>query len=183
MNSKQHYPEGYPDCMIDLETASNSGGGVILSIAAVAFDREKGDIGPAFQQNVDFQDCIDRGMHVDAGTIDWWMQRPTEVWESIREETAPLPESLHRLNEFIARHTQENHRSWAKGSDFEFGLMLRPAYDLTDVEPFWGFPPRNFRCMRTLEIEELSEPVVPHDPVSDARAQARSVIDYYRKQG
>jgi hypothetical protein len=165
--------------MIDLETLSNSSEGALLSIAAVAFDRDAGDLGPTFQQNVSLQDCIDRGMKVDAGTIDWWMEKPVEVWQSVRENDVPLPAALRNLNTFIDQGLQESHRTWAKGSDFEFGLMLRPAYDLTEVDPFWDFPPRNFRCLRTLEVEDSVKPEIPHDPLSDAKAQAKDVINHY----
>lgn len=169
-----------PDIMVDLETGSNSPGGAILSIAAVTFDREKrGSFGAGFQQNVKFQDCIDRGMAVDASTIDWWMSKPPEVWESIRQDALPLPTALVQLNKFIGGYTAEDRRAWAKGSDFDFGMMLRPAYDLADVNPFWNFPPREFRCLRTLEVENSVKPEVPHDPLSDAKAQATDVIKYY----
>jgi len=124
-------------------------------------------------------DCIDRGMKVDAGTIDWWMEKPVEVWQSVRENDVPLPAALRNLNTFIDQGLQESHRTWAKGSDFEFGLMLRPAYDLTEVDPFWDFPPRNFRCLRTLEVEDSVKPEIPHDPLSDAKAQAKDVINHY----
>jgi hypothetical protein len=168
--------------MIDLETASSRAGGAILSIAAVTFDREKplghrGMMGPVFRQNVDFQDCIDRGMAVDASTIDWWMSNDAEVWQSIREDAVPLRVALAKLNGFLSSWTEDRQRTWAKGSDFEFGLMLRPAYDRVDVNMPWHY--RDLRCLRTLEVDDHHDPDVPHDPVSDAKAQARDVIHHF----
>lgn len=174
----------WPDVMIDLETASKSQGGAILSIAAVAFDPNAvgGDpyqqsLGPTFRQNVDFQDCIDRDMTVDASTIDWWMSNDPEVWESIRENSVPLPQALIGLNKFLIENTEDRQRTWAKGIDFEFGLMLRPAYEYVSFDTPWHY--RDLRCVRTLEVEDSHKPEVPHDPVSDAKAQAMDVISFY----
>ena len=55
--------------MVDLETLGNGSESVIISIGAVEFDPETGELGREFYKVVDAQSCVDAGLKIDASTV------------------------------------------------------------------------------------------------------------------
>ena len=61
--------------MVDLETMGNKSNSVICSIGAVEFDINTGETGREYYTKVDMQSCLERGMIVNADTIEWWLMQ------------------------------------------------------------------------------------------------------------
>lgn len=93
----------------------------------------------------------------------------------VRQIYAPLSElSAKEENEI-----RKSVRLWGNGATFD-NVVLRNAYAVTDVVPFWSF--RGDRCYRTVrnglreEGDEIEFSGEPHMALEDARRQALQLI-------
>ena len=77
--TKEKQVSNFKDIMINLETLGTVAGCVILSIGAVAFDRETGELGMEFYEVINQVSCEEAGLHVDQKTVDWWAARTAEA--------------------------------------------------------------------------------------------------------
>lgn len=158
--------------MIDVETAGNCALAAPIAIGVVEFDANRITYEKLWKINL--QDSLDAGMKVTASTINWWMGQP-ELWRELQDNTKSLAFVLSRL----ALSFNKDSIVWARGVDFDFGMVLRPAYELLGMPLPWDF--RNQRCMRTLELQyEKAEKA--HDPLQDALAQTRAVMAWMNNQ-
>jgi len=71
--------KSYGHLMIDLETMGNVKNSAIVSIGAVEFNIENGDIGEEFYAVVNLQSCLDKGMVVNGDTIYWWLNQDKKI--------------------------------------------------------------------------------------------------------
>ncbi|HEF8786628.1 TPA: 3'-5' exoribonuclease [Providencia alcalifaciens] len=133
--------------MVDLETMSNKGNAAIVSIGAVAFEPSTGEVGPTFYSVVDLTSCEHAGLHIDADTVLWWMQKSSEARSAIIADGVNLRKALHNLNCFSEDKLSEDIQVWGNGVDFD-NVILRNAYNATELEPFWKH--WNNRCVRTI---------------------------------
>lgn len=163
------------DIMIDLETLSTRPNAVILQIGAVAFDPSMyGRVGPSFAVNVDIQSCLDMGLVISGDTLMWWMDEDRKrALQSIVAGYPPrhLAGALDLFNDWV--RSLEFDAVWANGAAFDFPI-IENAYRATGLAAPWTH--RQVRDMRTLralypDIDRV-EPTLPHNAVSDARAQA-----------
>jgi len=51
--------------MLDIETLGVSPGCVILSLSAVEFDINTGELGESFNMGIDIKSCVDAGLTID----------------------------------------------------------------------------------------------------------------------
>ncbi|SEG16123.1 3'-5' exonuclease [Marinobacterium lutimaris] len=186
----------YTDVMVDLETLSQQPTAAILSIGAVAFNPETGELGATFYTVVDLQSCIDAGLTIDGGTFYWWLKQAPAAQEAIMEQTVdvttlsddlPQTESnMRRLDQalisfmdFINRKTVgERHvHLWGNGSDFD-NAILGNAYRASTLPIPWAF--WNNRCYRTLKNQfrdiKLDRSGTHHNALDDAITQAEHAI-------
>lgn len=167
--------------MVDLETFASSGDAAIVSIGAVCFDPETGELGPEFKINVDPADAQRAGGHVDAGTVLWWFQQTPEARARLTDSAPrPLVEALARLNGFFLANLDTKFCLWGNGSDFD-NIVLRHAYASVGIPVPWHFG-RN-RCYRTMKGGFPEVPMqrkgTHHDALDDARSQARHLCAIY----
>lgn len=124
------------DVMIDLETTGTSPDiNAIIQIAAVRWDYETGEVGPAFVASLD----IPYGRYWDEGTREWWMQRPT-TYAKIVESAMPAAEVFLRFAEWC-RDTGPalsgmQQRVWAKPIHFEWPFLQSYARQFGEDLPF-----------------------------------------------
>ena len=173
--------------MVDLETAGQIPGSVILSIGAVAFDPETGEIDDGFYSVVNRVSCICAGLRYDQDTIDWWMKQAPEaravLTESNRDDAPSLLVALAAFNGYLARFAGEEARVWGNGSDFD-NALLASAYRAVGIKPGWKF--WNSRCYRTLKNLHPDVPLekrtgVFHNALDDARTQAEHALQIFAK--
>ncbi len=161
--------------MLDIETLGTAPGSVITSIGAVAFDEEDSNYFLSFHKRINPQSCVDLGMHMETGTVLWWMQQE----EAARAEFAKTSELIvDVLNEFSRWYvTSGAAEVWGNGATFD-NVLLSEAYRLAKIKRPWSY--RADRCYRTLanlypEIQ-LERTGVLHNPVDDATTQANHLV-------
>lgn len=158
--------------MLDLETLGTTPGSVILSIGAVRFGG--GEILDTFHEIIAPKSCVDLGMNVDIGTVQWWMQQSDEARQQLTLPGSPLKSVLRRFADWLADDDSE---IWGNGAASD-NVWLAEAYRLAGIAQPWSF--RGDRCYRTIknlhpEIE--FEPFgTAHNALNDAIAQAKHLM-------
>jgi hypothetical protein len=175
------------DIMLDLETLGNSAGCAILSIGAVAFDPETGELGEEFYRVVNTNSCVVAGLTFDQGTLDWWKKQSPGARQVLRDayaETAlTLNAALHDFSRYLHRATGGRQpRLWGNGADFD-NPILAAAYKAAriDQQPwkFW-----DNRCYRTLKNLHPEVPLpartgTHHNALDDAKTQAEHALQIF----
>ena len=165
------------DLMIDLETFSTRNDAAIVSIGAVFFNRETGEMGQKFYRLID-----NPTGHIDPNTVRWWLQQNEEARGTLND---PNRYAEHIALEDLGRYIQERahllERVWANDPDFDL-TILQSAYERNDMPLPWSF--RSARSMRTMiDISTMFglalEPVrggTHHNALDDAIHQAKGII-------
>ena len=181
------------DLMIDLETVGKAPGSAILSLGAVAFDRDAlyghprewrhlpGMI-PVFYRRIDLQSCLDMGLGVDASTITWWMEQE----EASRQAAWGGPEQARYVGEVLGDFAawcsqifQGDWCVWSHGASFDVPIF----------EAAWarwqggGFPWHYARVRDTrtvfdlagFEKSDLERAELAHHALFDAQIQVHNL--------
>ncbi|EJE7170819.1 3'-5' exoribonuclease, partial [Shigella boydii] len=72
--------------MIDLETMGKNPDAPIISIGAIFFDPQTGDMGPEFSKTIDLETA---GGVIDRDTIKWWLKQSREAQSAIMTDEIP----------------------------------------------------------------------------------------------
>lgn len=171
--------------MVDLETFGNQPYSAIVSIAAVKFNLETGDIDEdnIFYERIDLQSCLDIGLAVNADTILWWMGQSTEAREELVKDNYYIGDVLHHFEYFLRQDCIEDIQLWGNSARFDLGILSN-AYEKTKMEAPWHF--RNERDVRTLvsfkpEIKKSAEfKGVQHNPIDDCKYQIEYCSKIYK---
>jgi len=170
-----------PHIMIDLETLSTRPNAVILSIGAVKFTFEDG-MGEEFLINVDPVSCIQKGLHVDQETVEWWKKQPKEARDSWKVNPQPLDVALNSLVEFIGNDVKKQ-LLWCHGATFDFPI-ISSACDACGIN--WPTKYWNELCSRTVftlldirndKIRKTQEG--NHTALADAKSQTQTLIEAF----
>lgn len=180
----------YEHCMLDLETLGNSAGGVVLQIGAVCFNMMGGHHEDTFLRNVDIQSCLNRGLFVEGGNVEFWLRQEKDAQKSLFLPV-PIPVN-HAIEDF---HKWWVHHDpvflWSNGSDYDIPIFLEAWTRSVAAKPPW--PYKNHRCYRTMlwyaRHEGWKKPGRPedmpkHQADMDALYQAyclQSAITYLKK--
>ncbi len=164
--------------MIDLETMGKNPDAPIISIGAIFFDPQTGDMGPEFSKTIDLDTA---GGVIDRDVIKWWLKQSREAQSAIMTDEIPLDDALLQLREFIDENSGEFFvQVWGNGANFD-NTILRRSYERQGIPCPWRYC--NDRDVRT--IVELGKAVdfdartaIPfegerHNALDDARYQAR----------
>ncbi|WP_106494466.1 3'-5' exonuclease, partial [Escherichia coli] len=117
--------------MIDLETMGKNKDAPIVSIGAVFFTPETGDIGQEFYTVVSLESAMGQGATPDGDTILWWLKQSPEARAAICiDDTLSISDALSELNHFINRHAANTKylKVWGNGATFD-NVILRGAYE------------------------------------------------------
>lgn len=162
--------------MIDLETMSLRHDAAIIALGAVKFDPRSQVvaelIGEPFYMTCSLKSSQDAGLHVDAGTVMWWLEQSGQARAEFADNNAARPlENL--LNEFFIWYGQQSLPTWGNGAGFD-NVILRNAYRA--LGGFCPFSYKHDRCYRTLcgmfpNVEYVPS-VILHHAQHDAHAQA-----------
>ncbi|EOQ5918179.1 3'-5' exoribonuclease [Escherichia coli] len=172
--------------MIDLETMGKNPDAPIISIGAIFFDPQTGDMGPEFSKTIDLETA---GGVIDRDTIKWWLKQSREAQSAIMTDEIPLDDALLQLREFIDENSGEFFvQVWGNGANFD-NTILRRSYERQGIPCPWRYS--NDRDVRT--IVELGKAVdfdartaIPfegerHNALDDARYQAKYVSAIWQK--
>ncbi len=172
--------------MIDLETMGKNPDAPIISIGAIFFDPQTGDMGPEFSKTIDLETA---GGVIDRDTIKWWLKQSREAQSAIMTDEIPLDDALLQLREFIDENSGEFFvQVWGNGANFD-NTILRRSYERQGIPCPWRY--YNDRDVRT--IVELGKAMdfdartaIPfegerHNALDDARYQAKYVSVIWQK--
>lgn len=159
--------------MLDLETLGNKSNSAILSIGAVEFDLETGELGREFYQRIDLQSCLDRGLIVNGSTFYWWLTQNENARREVAKGGENLLVALQKFSVFASQ--LGDFQIWGNGVRFDVGI-LEDAYVACGVQEMpWNF--RNERDVRTLVSfapnikEHFPFHGIAHNPIDDCKYQ------------
>ncbi|AOM53816.1 3'-5' exoribonuclease [Escherichia coli] len=172
--------------MIDLETMGKNPDAPIISIGAIFFDPQTGDMGPEFSKTIDLETA---GGVIDRNTIKWWLKQSREAQSAIMTDEIPLDDALLQLREFIDENSGEFFvRVWGNGANFD-NTILRRSYERQGIPCPWRY--YNDRDVRTIvelgkAIDFDARTAIPfegerHNALDDARYQAKYVSAIWQK--
>lgn len=167
--------------MLDIETLGTKSTSVIVSIGAVEFDTDNFTLGEGFHRRIDIDSCLKHGLTVDGGTIAWWMDQPDTARKLFQIQGDPLERALEHL---IKAYDWEDKLVWCNGMNFDLPI-LDNAFQAVGLKTPWAYyNGRDYRTVKSLFPKELVnavrvEPTVEHDALSDARAQALTLMALY----
>ncbi|EIW6931091.1 3'-5' exoribonuclease [Escherichia coli] len=172
--------------MIDLETMGKNPDAPIISISAIFFDPQTGDMGPEFSKTIDLETA---GGVIDRDTIKWWLKQSREAQSAIMTDEIPLDDALLQLREFIDENSGEFFvQVWGNGANFD-NTILRRSYERQGIPCPWRY--YNDRDVRTIvelgkAIDFDARTAIPfegerHNALDDARYQAKYVSVIWQK--
>ncbi|HAH6533976.1 TPA: exonuclease [Escherichia coli] len=172
--------------MIDLETMGKNSDAPIISIGAIFFDPQTGDMGPEFSKTIDLETA---GGVIDRDTIKWWLKQSREAQSAIMTDEIPLDDALLQLREFIDENSGEFFvQVWGNGANFD-NTILRRSYERQGIPCPWRY--YNDRDVRTIvelgkAIDFDARTAIPfegerHNALDDARYQAKYVSAIWQK--
>ena len=159
--------------MIDLETLDIKPTAAIISIGAVAFDRN--GLGNSFYSIVDGNTSTAAGMTISQDTINWWKNQSEEA-QSIFH--SPDKTTIQNALTAFGQWLPHNCKLWGNGAAFD-NAVLSNAYSVCGMGQPWRF--WNDRCYRTLSSFTKNKRVqsgTHHNALDDAKSQAQHMIDY-----
>ncbi|MHT49529.1 exonuclease [Escherichia coli] len=172
--------------MIDLETMGINPDAPIISIGAIFFDPQTGDMGPEFSKTIDLDTA---GGVIDRDVIKWWLKQSREAQSAIMTDEIPLDDTLLQLREFIDENSGEFFvQVWGNGANFD-NVILRRSYERQGIPCPWRYC--NDRDVRTIvelgkAIDFDARTAIPfegerHNALDDARYQAKYVSAIWQK--
>ncbi|WP_418513648.1 3'-5' exoribonuclease domain-containing protein [Escherichia coli] len=172
--------------MIDLETMGKNPDAPIISIGAIFFDPQTGDMGPEFSKTIDLDTA---GGVIDRDVIKWWLKQSREAQSAIMTDEIPLDDALLQLREFIDENSGEFFvQVWGNGANFD-NTILRRSYERQGIPCPWRY--YNDRDVRTIvelgkAIDFDARTAIPfegerHNALDDARYQAKYVSAIWQK--
>ncbi|EGD8068827.1 exonuclease [Escherichia coli] len=172
--------------MIDLETMGKNPDAPIISIGAIFFDPQTGDMGPEFSKTIDLETA---GGVIDRDVIKRWLKQSREAQSAIMTDEIPLDDALLQLREFIDENSGEFFvQVWGNGATFD-NVILRRSYERQGIPCPWRYT--NDRDVRTMVALGLvmdfdARTTIPfegerHNALNDARYQAKYVSAIWQK--
>lgn len=165
------------DISFDFETLSLDRDACILSLGAVRFDRNTGELGACFYGVAEIEN--QPGAVIDPGTVAWWMQQSAEAREGVfgkEVNRAPLVEVLRGFSAF----TEGAEWLWSAGAkDAEWLESAMRRCGVPSPWYYWQFCDQ--RTLRNLFGDYIypRDSGVAHNALSDAMRQAEQLCDIF----
>ena len=163
--------------MLDLETMGTRVGCAIASLGAVEFDPMTGEPGKEFYQTVDLESCQAAGLHLDAGTVVWWLGQSEEARQALLKDPRPLGQVLVDFRAWLPTKSL----LWGHGADFDPPILVE-CYRVMGFKQPWER--RNVRDTRTVLAQasmEMGKHEGLHHALEDAKYQAKRIAEAHRK--
>lgn len=168
--------------MVDAETLGTAADAVILSLGAVKFDLETGEIDDeGFYASISVESNLDYKRRIQEDTLIWWMKQSAAAQNVFHEDKVPLPDALCDFSDWLGT---PDHFMWSMGADFDLP-MIAHAFRSCTIEIPWAF--WNSRCARTYKnlpgAKNISVPRTGthHNALQDAVYQAKLVSAIHRE--
>jgi exodeoxyribonuclease VIII len=172
------------EVMLDLETMSLQPNAAVIAIGAVTFDLKTLTLGERFYTNVDLVSCQEYGLHIDAGTVKWWLSQSEDARKGVTGKASPLSAALQNFAEWLEASTLpvKERCIWGNGANFD-PVVLEQAYVACSIEVPWKF--WGVRCFRTLKnlwphVEADKRQGTHHNALDDAVHQVEHIFKIRR---
>jgi exodeoxyribonuclease VIII len=164
--------------MLDLEALDPKIGGVLVSIGAVYFDFETGELGDTFYREISRQGLEEQykeyNRTISLRCLQWWMQQSDgarEVFQAKDCHGNDFKTALRAFRQFV---DGPKTRIWGNGADFD-NVFLADCYKSVGLRLPWSF--RYNRCYRTVKNmfghkAKLVRVGNHHNALDDAKTQA-----------
>lgn len=168
--------------MIDIETLDTKPTAVVLSVGACQFELETGEIGVQYNSGpLVINTQLQAGRTISENTLRWWMQAEQEAARasSFGSNVVHVSGALNALRDLA----DENTIVWGNDPAFDCVILEDLYRTMWSCEAPWKF--YNRQCVRTYrrlpgaDAVPRVKPVVAHDPLADAVAQAQHVCAIY----
>lgn len=170
--------------VIDLETLDTSETAVVVTIAAVKFNRFGGIIELSnqgcseFSQHINVTEQLINGRTTSGSTLKWWRSQSDEAKHSLLKhvEIEPVGEALKDLAVFI-----DGCQLFSRGTDFDFKILAN-MYKQLDMKVPWKF--NQVRDVRTyidaftggesgyIKDAKIPDWIINHDSLHDCYRDA-----------
>ncbi len=164
--------------MVDLETMSLCPNAALVSIGAVAFNKE--GLRDKFYINIDLTTSVLAGLHLEPETVKWWLAQDKPAQEALLKNTVSLSAALYEFTKFVAAVAPDLKGLWGNGASAD-NVWLANAYAAVSMATPWSY--KNDRCYRTIKSllgkDESLRPMnqdIAHHALSDAVWQAEHLI-------
>jgi len=163
----------------DFETLSLDRDACILSLGAVRFDRETGELGRRFYAVAEIQNQPDAV--IDAGTVEWWMRQSADAQAGIFGPGVTRLSLKQLLIEFHA-YAQGAEWFWCRGNkDAEW---MQSACQRCGLELPWAYwqvcDQRTLTNLFQAYVSPEESTGVAHNALDDAVRQAQALIDIFQ---
>lgn len=169
---------------VDLETLGVKGDAVFLSIAAIKFDKETGELGDRFKRNISLDSALKLGLKVEEQTLKWWMDQRIEHLKAMFVDSVPIQSALLEFSIFIKPKDGIQFTLWGNSARFDL-QKISTAYNLLGLKEPWDSYGHE-RCYKTyakdfpsLRIEKDMERA--HDPMYDCEFQIKQLCYIWSK--
>lgn len=164
------------DLMIDIETMGNTHNAVMIQLAGVFFDRETGETGREFCENICAESCLEEGFETNEATRQWWAEQDQDVLMAITQNAAPVSEVMERFADFV-------------GTDSELIVWSHATFDFVIVQNYLKtlkaghLPYRGARDIRTLvdlsgiDLNNYDWSKKTHNALDDCKFQIKYCVD------
>lgn len=165
--------------MIDIETLGTQPGSIITQIGACVFDEK--EIIDSMSMRISVADSLKLGLVINPDTFNWWLRQDKNLFLQQLNGICLIKDSLRIL--FERYNALSCHAVWA------YGNMDTPMIEHCFIKFGWKAPwgYRDVMDMRTLaKLNLIKEsdwvnPETPHDALSDAVAQTKTLINFFKK--
>ena len=158
--------------MVDLETMATSADAAILTIGAIAFDRDrKYKMIDTFYKRVDIDSCLQLGLVKEESTMQFWNENRIAKEEAFKkEDRLHIRDVINDFTEFFQKNNGKY--LWCLGANFDEPILCTIYKKLNLAKPwqFW-----NVRCLRTfldfafVSMKEFGPPA--HHALKDCEKQ------------
>lgn len=157
--------------MVDIETLGLHPRAHVLSIAAVRFDPETGELGDELHLTLQGAEQEAIGRIKELSTIRWWLDQSDEAKKIFEQSAINDHTALVKFSQFL----NENDKIWANGPDFDLVVLKTLYNDLGSREPWHYYQPHCYRTFKSVFGQDLAFPDLPgavkHNALSDCKQQ------------
>lgn len=171
--------------MHDIETFSTANNPVIFALGACKFTTE--GVIDRFEIGIDPADCQRLGLHIDAGTVMWWMHDDRAEARKYLNEIGKIDlfAALDGYSMWLNQTPKEALGSmWANGATFDH-VKLGSAFKACGLPLPWHY--RQEECYRTISNRfkdvKFERQGIAHGPLDDSLSQAFHLVEINKAHG
>ena len=161
--------------MLDLETMSLEPNAALVSIGAVAMNDRAEPLPSGFYANVSLASSVNAGLHIDPGTVMWWLGQSDSARAALTGETQTLHAALADFRDWVFSVSAPGLGGvWGNGAAAD-NVWIASAFKASHGKHIWSH--KLDRCYRTFRAMHSDMPEPPandaaHNALADAKWQA-----------